>query len=313
MRSLFNDQSSLDTFGFTELHEASLGISTKSFSNLLSCSPRTIVDQLDAERRSTLSWAAQRGDLEMIRQLLSHGADPNLADEGGKTPLHWAAYKGEFFSLETLLDAGAEINKRDHRGRTALVIAIHNCDNVNVLKLLLDRGADVASEDSTGCAVIHFAALHDRPNALAYLVERGGDINIEDHLGNTPLANAILNQSHRALESLLARKEFDPTHIGSLYGGTILHVAAWASGLPALTLLCATTLRRVDVQKKNSSGWTALQIAQFRRDRNETWSQEALQPPDEDPAKWYVAFLEVLDSIVGPGIESSFPPQSRAE
>jgi len=40
--------------------------------------------------RTALSFAAEKGHIEMIKLLLSHNADPSIADEDGKLPIDWA-------------------------------------------------------------------------------------------------------------------------------------------------------------------------------------------------------------------------------
>uniref|UniRef100_A0A0G4HF05 Uncharacterized protein n=1 Tax=Chromera velia CCMP2878 TaxID=1169474 RepID=A0A0G4HF05_9ALVE len=57
---------------------------------------------------------------EMAELLLDHGADVNMADEGGKTILHHAALRGAKGVVEVALSRGADVHLRDAEGRTAL-------------------------------------------------------------------------------------------------------------------------------------------------------------------------------------------------
>lgn len=75
---------------------------------------------LDAAGASLLFHAAgvkKGGDL--TKELLEHGADPNLG-QGGTTPLMVAAGKLSMESAEWLLDAGADRNRQNTDGQTAL-------------------------------------------------------------------------------------------------------------------------------------------------------------------------------------------------
>ncbi len=55
--------------------------------------------------------AAKRGDLDAVRLLLEHGADPNAREPGDNTtPLHWAAAHGHVDVVRALLDAGADVH-----------------------------------------------------------------------------------------------------------------------------------------------------------------------------------------------------------
>src|SRR5437762_12892777 len=55
--------------------------------------------------------AAQRGHLDVVKQLLADGADPNAREAGDNTyPLHWAAARGDVEVVRALLDGGADVN-----------------------------------------------------------------------------------------------------------------------------------------------------------------------------------------------------------
>lgn len=62
--------------------------------------------------------------LNVIRLLLSHGADPRIVDSNGHTPLHSAAYHVDHTEMiQLLLDHGAEADKLTPEGETAFQIA----------------------------------------------------------------------------------------------------------------------------------------------------------------------------------------------
>jgi len=70
--------------------------------------------------------AVDRNQVELVRFLLSRGADVNIAGFDGKTPLHRAAYRGNPEMVKALLEGGANPQARDNRGNTPLQIAIDN-------------------------------------------------------------------------------------------------------------------------------------------------------------------------------------------
>jgi ankyrin repeat protein len=61
--------------------------------------------------------------LELTRLLLRHGADVNLAQQGGWTPLHQAAAHGAREIVRMLLDAGADRRAISADGRTPAQMA----------------------------------------------------------------------------------------------------------------------------------------------------------------------------------------------
>lgn len=91
----------------------------------------------------------------MLKLLLSHGADPNQAEEGGETPLQRAVTQ-DFFSardseliLSTLLKKGADLDAKDDWGVTALMLAAQY-NRIEIVRFLLGRGANPKLVDCQG-------------------------------------------------------------------------------------------------------------------------------------------------------------------
>ena len=66
----FKDQSHLSLVNFSGILGAYLDLSGNTSGSVIFVAPRSAVDQADAAGRTTLSWVAQRGDLEAVNQLL---------------------------------------------------------------------------------------------------------------------------------------------------------------------------------------------------------------------------------------------------
>jgi len=103
--------------------------------------------------------AAQSGDLELMKLLLDHGADPKIMTAHNDSALAVAAgigwVEGVTFewspkdSLEAVkmcLDLGIDPNIADDQGRTALHGAAHK-GRTDVIQLLVDRGANLEAHD----------------------------------------------------------------------------------------------------------------------------------------------------------------------
>src|SRR5262245_34296712 len=65
---------------------------------------------IKASSRAPLADAAQAGDVNAVRSLLKQAADVNAAQGDGMTALHWAARRGEVDLVRALLTAGAKPN-----------------------------------------------------------------------------------------------------------------------------------------------------------------------------------------------------------
>ncbi|HCS60087.1 MAG TPA: hypothetical protein DIW46_01620 [Microbacterium sp.] len=90
---------------------------------------------------------------ELIRWMVSSGADIEATDDSGETPLHHhaGAWNGH---PAVLIELGADIEARDRRGQTPLFGASIHIDNT---RILLGAGADVHASDHEG-----HTALEDR-------------------------------------------------------------------------------------------------------------------------------------------------------
>ena len=64
--------------------------------------------------------------LEMVRKLIEHGAEVNVAQHGGWTPLHQAASNGDQTLVTLLLDSGADRTLNSEDGRSASQMALEN-------------------------------------------------------------------------------------------------------------------------------------------------------------------------------------------
>jgi ankyrin repeat protein len=113
-----------------------------------------------ADGVTALMEAAHMECQECVRMLLEHGADAKAKTNAGLTALHRAAYAADPETMRLLLEAGSPVNVADDRGFTPLMMAVNSrTRNLQVVKMLLDRGADVRAEDASGRSVSDWAAI----------------------------------------------------------------------------------------------------------------------------------------------------------
>ena len=72
---------------------------------------------------TALMGAAAENHIEIVKFLISQGADVNLADEGGGTALIYAVWKGYKDIVAILLENDADVYAKTKDGRTPLSIA----------------------------------------------------------------------------------------------------------------------------------------------------------------------------------------------
>jgi ankyrin repeat protein len=101
--------------------------------------------------------AIRRDDWAAVQTLLGSGANVNLIDSRGRTPLMYAAAVGSETMMRRLIEAGADVNVRTNFGATALMW----CSNSLVrVKLLVDHGADVNARSKQGHTPLLLASGH---------------------------------------------------------------------------------------------------------------------------------------------------------
>jgi uncharacterized protein len=76
--------------------------------------------------------------------------------------------------------------------RTSLIWATFY-DNLDLLKWLIDNGADVNHQDKVGYSALHFAAQEKNLEPAKLLIYNGASLEIADKHGNTPIWTAIFN------------------------------------------------------------------------------------------------------------------------
>ena len=145
----------------------------------------------------------------VLRVLLENGADPDLPDTKGRTPLMIAAVNNELAPsvIETLLEFGADINATDDKGLTALMWAVAGVDKVPdiVMPALIRTGGLRADGWERLCAfaVLSIAVKHElQIDVVRRLINYGADVNIIDNNGMNALMYALMNGDDESADIL---------------------------------------------------------------------------------------------------------------
>ncbi|KAN0137681.1 Ankyrin repeat-containing domain protein [Lactarius tabidus] len=203
----------------------------------------------------------REGHRDIIQLLLDHGANVNMHDKRRNTPLHFAASEGHFEVARILLEHGADVNSQNDEGLTPLQQASQgqHLEYREVIRLLLDCDANVNMRDNNGNTTLHFAASEGHLEVARMLLERGADVNSQNDEGLTPLRRA--SQVQREGKSDIMQLLLDHGADANLYdkrGNTPLHFAASEGHLEAARMLLRL---EADVDSLNDKGLTPLQQA----------------------------------------------------
>ncbi len=115
---------------------------------------RSVAPRLNPQGTTAFLFAADKGDIPLMKLLLELGADPHIANVEGVTPLMVAAGQGTGAPLE---DAGTEE------------------EALEATKMVLDLGADINHVDDNGETTMHGAAYGSFPSVIRFLAENGAD------------------------------------------------------------------------------------------------------------------------------------------
>jgi ankyrin repeat protein len=159
------------------LLEANAGGAHQAKERHISARPGTIFDEAATERIrkraegvTALMSAARGGCSACVRLLLENGADAKVRTNAGLTALHFAAFKGDLAMVKALLEAGAPVNVADDRGLTPLIMAANSrSKDPDVVRLLLEHGADLQLKDSLGRTASDWAQIGGRQEIIRLL------------------------------------------------------------------------------------------------------------------------------------------------
>jgi len=122
-----------------------------------------------------LIFASRCGFTEIVKVLLTAGADPNSVYEGGETALMNAIQCSRNIEIvKLLLNAGANINAEDTQKRTALFYAIcypPKGRGTEIVSLLLNAGADINFKDNYGADLPLYIRIHKEANENKKIVK----------------------------------------------------------------------------------------------------------------------------------------------
>ncbi|MCG8532889.1 MAG: ankyrin repeat domain-containing protein [Desulfovibrionales bacterium] len=107
-----------------------------------------------------------------------------------------ASIKNELSILKNLINENYDINERDERGLTSLHYAVAQ-GHSEVVKLLIENGAEIDSLDTNGNTPLNDAVFHSKgdPTIIRILLKAGADPNYKNFYGVSPekLAETIAN------------------------------------------------------------------------------------------------------------------------
>jgi ankyrin repeat protein len=124
--------------------------------------------------QTPLHSAVQYGRTDVVKLLVMHGANINVQNESKSTPLFAATYRQSLDIVECLLANGAEVNLINADGSTPLLCAFQKAGGNEVIRLLVNCGANVNVRSSrNGSSPLHIAVAQNNKDMVEFLLANG--------------------------------------------------------------------------------------------------------------------------------------------
>jgi ankyrin repeat protein len=147
--------------------------------------PSFDINYEDRQGKTLLMLASEYGLVEVVKMLLTMGANPNDRNSVGRTPIMFASVEGHKEVVELLLSSGANPNDKDKYGNSPILWASGN-GHKEVVELLLSNGANPNDKDDLKNTPIMLASKKNYLDIVLILLIKGANIpeNIDELLKN---------------------------------------------------------------------------------------------------------------------------------
>jgi ankyrin repeat protein len=260
--------------------------------------------ETDPKGNNIFNYAAKKGDIDFLNLLIEKGVDPKVVNkEGGnailyasqgmrnskntlatyqflenlgiaahvigdrgRNPLHSIAYSNENLDIfKYFIDKGVDVNLQDNGGNSPFMNAA-NSNSLAAVQFLSTYVKDINSKDENGRSALAMAINRNTPEVVDFLLKKGADVQTKDKDGNS-LAYYVLNtfkaKDTAAFETKLRLLQDKGVRLAQTQntGNSLLHIAVERNNLALVKRLAAFNL---DIDAKNSDGYTALHIAAMK-------------------------------------------------
>lgn len=164
----------------------------------------------DREGRTALNFAAAvNRKLEILKFIISQGDNLINGSEGSyNVPMSYILSRGDVETLQYFLSIGGDLGTERSSYRVSIESIMYNLNRMDMLEYLLDRVVPVnAKFGRDEMTLLHYAVnfcYRSDIEVVKYLVSRGADVNQKNRDGDTSLHKAL-----SSLSSVLGRERFD--------------------------------------------------------------------------------------------------------
>lgn len=216
------------------------------------------------EGYTELHFAAHTGDLYRFHNALKEGIDIDAQTKLGKTALYIAAERGQVEIVKELLELGADVNLKAED--ETLLHAASSSPNPNLLEKIVKLLPHLINEQTKeGYTALHNASIVGNPSCISILLNNGASLDIVNNEGDDALILATRARQTAAVAFLLEQK-MDPNKKNK-DGNSPLHIATANGDINTVNVLLEE--ERTDLNISNEKGETPEDIARrMTKNRN---------------------------------------------
>jgi len=155
--------------------------------------PKVDLNQVDADKRTALFLASEKGYTDIVQLLLDARANINITDKKRTSPLCIASYTGNIEVVQLLINGEAQVNQVNKFGWTPLAAASYN-GYTEIVKLLLDNGANIHHALNTDSAT---DSIIKKGDAALQMAEKKGHTQVVELLNEQLQRKAMLKESKK--------------------------------------------------------------------------------------------------------------------
>ena len=167
--------------------------------------------------------------------------DLNAKDEYNCAPLLWAARNGHIDMLKLLIDKGADVETAGYNGMRALH-HVCNSSKEKCVEILLEADANPNATDDANSTPLHWAAARGVLNIVVRLSDKGADPNVATKTGVRPIHKASIYGQFQIVKKLVeCGADVD---VQDNEGNTALHYAARMGFIECVKALVANNANK---------------------------------------------------------------------